>query len=219
VRRLARGRCQLPGPAKLRTFVADGTNTAFPAWVAIIMKGHRHFVSVALVAALLSFSNSCSAETGERPHVGDAAPAKTIRTHRLRVPADFFSQEAVRFETAHVEMSGTISADGHSLQLYGAVLIRRNRICTSTAGARWACGQRAFMALRSLIDGKSIICSFNHVTEPPKAICRVGNSDVTHFLLSDGWAELADGVNDETYVEAVEAAQSRKAGIWGDGPP
>ena len=115
-------------------------------------------------------------------------------------------------------MSGSICADGHNLVLYGAVLVRRNRICTSAEGARWACGQRAFMALRKLLDGQSITCSFRHITVPPKAVCWVEDNDVTHFLLSQGWAELADGVTDEIYVEALTSAQSRKVGIWGDGP-
>jgi endonuclease YncB( thermonuclease family) len=42
---------------------------------------------------------------------------------------------------------------------------------------------------------------------------------VVEFLLSQGWAELAEGVMDETYIEAAESAQSKKAGIWGEGPP
>ena len=82
-------------------------------------------------------------------------------------------------------------------------------------------------ALRSLLDGKSIACSFKHVTVPPKAVCLVADSDVTQFLdsdvtqflLSQGWAELADGVTEATYVEAVASAQSKKSGIWGEGPP
>ena len=80
-------------------------------------------------------------------------------------------------------------------------------------------GQRAFMALRSLLDGKSIACSFKHVTVPPKAVCLVGDRDVTQFLLSQGWAELAEGVTEVTYVEAVASGESKKSGIWGDGPP
>jgi endonuclease YncB( thermonuclease family) len=34
-----------------------------------------------------------------------------------------------------------------------------------------------------------------------------------------GWAELAEGVTDESYVDAAASARRRKAGIWGDGPP
>jgi endonuclease YncB( thermonuclease family) len=75
------------------------------------------------------------------------------------------------------------------------------------------------MALRALLDGKSITYSFKHISVPPKAICSVENSDVVQFLLSEGWAELAEGTRDKAYVEASEFAQSRGAGIWGDGPP
>ena len=107
-------------------------------------------------------------------------------THRPRIADDFFKQDAVRFERAHIDMSGSILADGHNLNLYGVVLVRRDKICTTAEGGRWACGQRAFIALRSLLEGRSITCRFKHVTVPPKAVCWVGDSDVTHFLLSQG---------------------------------
>jgi endonuclease YncB( thermonuclease family) len=142
-----------------------------------------------------------------------------VRTHRLRVPADFFKQEAVRFESVHVDTSGSVRADGHDLDLYGAVLVRRSRICTSAEGSRWACGQQAFVALRNLLDGRSITCSFKHATVPPKAICLIGETDIANILLTQGWAEIADGVTDAVYVEAATSAQNNKAGIWGDGPP
>jgi endonuclease YncB( thermonuclease family) len=115
--------------------------------------------------------------------------------------------------------SGTIRADGHSLDLYGAVLIRRDRICASPEGARWTCGQRAFMAMRALVEGQPISCSFRQAAGAPKAVCWVGDDDVTKYLLSQGWAELAEGVTEESYVEALASARRSKAGIWGDGPP
>jgi endonuclease YncB( thermonuclease family) len=135
------------------------------------------------------------------------------------VPADFFKQEAVRFESARVDLDGTVRADGHNLDLYGAVLIRRTRICASAEGARWACGQHAFIALRKFLDGIPITCTFKHVAVPPKAVCLIGDNDVSQLLISQGWAELADAVTDETYVEAAALAKRSKVGIWGDGPP
>ena len=54
---------------------------------------------------------------------------------------------------------------------------------------------------------------------PARAVCLVGDRDVTQFLLSQGWAELAEGVTEATYVEAVASAQSKKSGIWVDGSP
>ena len=183
--------------------------------------GYRSAIaSIVLAAALCAGpAGPFASQGGERPPVPDVTRPKIIRTHRLRIPTDFFKQDAVRFERARIETSGSIFADGHNLSLYGAVPIRRDRNCTSAEGARWACGQRAFMALRSLLHGKSIACSFKHVTAPPKAVCLIGDSDVAQFLLSQGWAELADGVTEATYVEAVAFAQSKKSGIWGDGSP
>ena len=106
----------------------------------------------------------------------------------------------------------------HAEYLYGIQLVRRNRIC-APEGVRWACGQRAFIAMRGLLEGQSISCSFIAAAGSPKAVCRVGDTDVTQWLLSQGWAELAEGVTDETYAEAAASARRRKVGIWGDGPP
>jgi hypothetical protein len=177
------------------------------------------FASIALVAVLgAGWAVPCAAQA-ERPLIREITPPGVTRTQRLRIPNEFFKQDAVRFKRAHIDMSGSVRADGHNLDLYGAVLLRRNRICTSAEGARWTCGQHAFVALRNLLDGQSVTCRFKHITVPPKAVCWVGDSDVAYSLLSQGWAVLADGVTDETYVEALAFAQGKKAGIWGDGPP
>jgi endonuclease YncB( thermonuclease family) len=159
------------------------------------------------------------AQEEDRPTVRDVSPRKIIRTQRLRVPADLFKQDAVSFKRARVDASGTIRADGHNLDLYGAVLIRRDRICASPVGARWTCRQRAFMATRALMEGQPLSCSFRQAAGAPKAVCWIGDNDVTESLLSQGWAELAEGVTEESYVEAETSARRGKAGIWGDGPP
>jgi endonuclease YncB( thermonuclease family) len=161
----------------------------------------------------------CLAEMNGRPPARNATPPNGVRTKRLQLPSDFVQQGAVRFERAQIDANSVIRADGHNLELYGAVLVRRTRICSTAEGARWACGQHAFIVQRRLLEEQPVTCSFKHVTVPPKAVCLVRDSDIAQFLLSEGWAELADGVTDEAYVEAQETAQNRKAGIWADGPP
>jgi endonuclease YncB( thermonuclease family) len=173
---------------------------------------------IVLASALCAWPGMGCAQDQDRAPARDVARSKAIRTYRPRTPADFFKQEAVRFERARIDMNGSIVADGHNLSLYGVVLLRRDKICTAGEGARWACGQRAFLALRSLLEGGPITCRFTHVTMPPKAVCSVGDIDITLFLLSRGWAELADDVTETTYVEALASAQNEKVGIWGDGP-
>jgi len=184
------------------------------AWA--IAKGN--LAALALVGALGSAPAAPAAAQEQGGRAADAPSRKVIRTKRLRVPADLFERDAVFFKRARVEAGGTIRADGHTLDLYGLELVRRNRIC-APEGVRWACGQRAFIAVRGLLEGQSISCSFIAAAGSPKAVCWVGDTDVTQWLLSQGWAELAEGVTDESYVEAAASARRRKIGIWGDGPP
>ena len=101
---------------------------------------NRHTLLLAAVTLAASLCVGATApgvaqEEG-RPAARDVPPRKVIRTQRLRVPADRFKQDAVSFKRARVDASGTIRADGHNLDLYGAVLIRRDRICASPEGAR-----------------------------------------------------------------------------------
>src|SRR5262249_16273042 len=110
--------------------------------------GYRmSLASITLAAALGAWSIPCASQDGDRPSVRNVSPPKVIRTHRSLIADDFFKQDAVRFERTRIDMSGSILADGHNLNLYGAVLVRRDKICTTAEGARWACGQRAFIAL------------------------------------------------------------------------
>jgi endonuclease YncB( thermonuclease family) len=69
-----------------------------------------------------------------------------------------------------------------------------------------------------LIGGKINHLQVQACHGPAKGCLLGRNSDVTHVLLSQGWAELADEVTEASYVEALASAQSKKAGIWGDGP-
>jgi endonuclease YncB( thermonuclease family) len=175
--------------------------------------------TILLAAALCTRPEMGAAQEQEQAPARDVTRSKAIRTHRPRIPADFFKEESVRFERARIDKNGSIAADGHNLSLYGVGLLRRDKICTAEEGARWACGQRAFMALRNLVEGKSITCRFMHATMPARAICWAGDMDIASFLLSQGWAELADNVTEATYIEAVASAQNKKAGIWGNGSP
>jgi endonuclease YncB( thermonuclease family) len=181
-------------------------------------KAKGGLAALALVTALGAAPAAPAAGQEQGRPAADVPSRKVIRTKRLRVPADLFERDAVFFKRARVEAGGRIRADGHNLDLYGMELIPRNRIC-APEGGRWACGQRAFMAMRGLLEGQSISCSFIAAAGSPKAVCWVGDHDVTQWLLSQGWAELAEGVTDESYVEAAASARRRKAGIWGDSPP
>jgi len=147
-----------------------------------------------------------------------AKPSEDLNQKR-ESPILFSEPNEVHFQKAYVHQDGSILADGQNLDLYGVMLIRRDRICTSVEGARWTCGQRAYMALRVLLAGRPITCSFRQVSIAPKAVCSMDGQDIAQFLLREGWAELPVDVTDQAYVEASELAQRRCLGIWGGEPP
>lgn len=143
-----------------------------------------------------------------------------IRVYRMREPGNLFTQRGeVTFRKASVDINGTIRADGHDLSLYGATAIQRNRICNSPDGARWACGQRAFIALRTLLSNRPITCNFKPDLVPQKAVCFLNDEEIALVILRQGWAELGDGITGETYIQAFEYARSTKVGVWADNPP
>jgi hypothetical protein len=160
---------------------------------------------------------------GVKPLEPETTPGAAEPSHQLNQdresPVRLSQEGEVRFQKAYVHQNGSILADGQNLDLYGAMLIRRDRICTSAEGARWTCGQRAYMALRALLAGRPITCSFKQLSIPPKAVCSMDGQDIAQFLLREGWAELPINVTEQAYVEASELAHRKGLGIWGDGPP
>jgi hypothetical protein len=73
----------------------------------------------------------------DQPRARELSRSGPVLVFRKRESPVLFSQEGeVRFQNAYVDQNGSIRADGHNLDLYGAVLIRRDRICTSAEGAR-----------------------------------------------------------------------------------
>src|SRR5262249_33695744 len=131
---------------------------------------------------------------------------------------DFFKQEAVHFERARIDMSGSIMADGHNLNLYGAVLVRRDKICTTAEGARWACGQRAFIAVRSLLEGRSITCRFKHVTFPPKGGWRGGGRRRPTLAPQQGLGRVWGGGDRGELRRSPRFCQEKEGGYLGRRP-
>jgi endonuclease YncB( thermonuclease family) len=96
----------------------------------------------------------------------------------------------------------------------------QDMICRGPAGVRWACGLRARIALNSFVRdrNRSIECE---VKEEDDAVlprlCRAGEIEINHWLLSNGWAKLETDVSDPALIAAEQAARENFLGIWGNG--
>jgi hypothetical protein len=130
----------------------------------------------------------------------ETTPRAAEPSHRKRESPVLFPKKAKFVSKKPMLTNGSIRADGHNLDLYGAMLIRRDRICASAVEARWTCAASSRSA--------------SHRRPFARWRARILRS----FCLREGWAELPIDVTDQAYVEASELAHSRGLGIWGDGP-
>jgi endonuclease YncB( thermonuclease family) len=178
---------------------------------------HLLFALICGLAATLDFSR---AQDGEKKSpIRDVTPPGMIRAYRSNDAPDLIPKAARRFENVRVDKDGTLQADGAALKLYGISLPPFKKICKTETGARWTCGYRAFMALRNFVESRTIACDIKNPSDVTTAVCWVESTDITRWLLQQGWAELADGITDKAYVEALSLARVKKIGLWSVQPP
>jgi endonuclease YncB( thermonuclease family) len=160
---------------------------------------------------------SSESDRERTPLIRDVTPPGVVRVFRSGEPPGTIPREVHWFENVRVDQNANLKAGSTSFKFYGLVLPLRQKICTSATGARWACGNRALIALRNLVDTRTVACAFKD--EGKSAVCWVERTDITLWMLQEGWAELAAGISDKAYIAATKLAQVRKVGLWADGPP
>lgn len=171
-------------------------------------------------AALGSARESRAQETSGKPAIRDVTPPGMIRVFRSEEATPVTVPDSTpRFPEIHVLPTGALRSGAATIRLYGVTFPERRKLCTSAAGNRWACGTLAFVALRNLVEPQTLACEGVGASDSITiAVCRIGQANVSVWLLQMGWAELLAGVTDKQYVDAAATGKARGAGIWGDGP-
>jgi endonuclease YncB( thermonuclease family) len=186
----------------------------------------RPFLSALVPCLILSVSvisgarEALGEETGEKPAIRDVTPPGMIKVFRSQEAAPVpLHDTAPRFPAVHVLPNGLLRSGATTIQLYGIALPDRRKLCSTASGTRWACGTLAFIALRNLVEKQTLACESNGMSDQNNiAVCRIGQTNVSAWLLQEGWAELSVGVSDKNYVDAAASGRAKSAGIWGDGP-
>jgi len=159
-------------------------------------------------------------EPKQSPAIRDVTPPGIIRVYRSLDPNAVPESNLPKFSDVQVLPNGTLRSDTKIIQLYGVTLPERKKLCASSLGYRWTCGVTAYIALRNLVQSRSIAC--NVLTESEETVlgqCKVEQTDISAWLLQEGWAELAPGVSEKLYADAAASAKTRAVGLWGSGPP
>jgi endonuclease YncB( thermonuclease family) len=126
--------------------------------------------------------------------------------------------EHQRFFRVIVADGGRLQVGDATVRLYGISAPERGRSCRYPSGESWPCGARAAAALSSLIRSRAVECDV--VSQPggePVGRCRIGNVDLSHWMLRYGWAEAGAGA-ESSYADALRRAQDQNIGLWAGRP-
>jgi endonuclease YncB( thermonuclease family) len=185
--------------------------------VCVMLKG----IVVVVSFIISAYSQAVPAqESTKSPAVRDVTPPGMIRAYRTIEPTVIPESNLPKFSNVQVLQDGTLRSGTKTIQLYGVTLPERKKLCTSSRGFRWTCGVTAYVALRNLVQSQSIAC--NILSESEKHVlaqCKVDQTDISVWLLQEGWAELAPGVNEKLYANATALAKTNAVGLWSNGPP
>lgn len=158
------------------------------------------------------------------------ASANSAKAFPQNAPTDIAANEVPQWGTLRpafraykvtIENDSSIKLDGKTARLYAFNVLPRSRICSYSNGERWACGQRAYIALLNVIGSAGTIdCQQKNVGTPADVdtartfICRLAATDIAALLLGEGWGVLDSSVTEAQYIDAAAAARRFKTGMW-----
>lgn len=120
-----------------------------------------------------------------------------------------------RFYRVVVRDGGSLKAGGTTIALEGIKVEGLTGTCKDKNGQDWPCGRYARAALMRLIRSRAVICQVptSGADKGVTARCTVGGTDISRWMVRQGWAVPASK-SDATLVKAANTARERKLGIW-----
>jgi endonuclease YncB( thermonuclease family) len=109
--------------------------------------------------------------------------------------------------------SGTLEAGDVVIKLNGIVASTADAQCQDEKGKRWPCGAAAKTALRQLIRARAVVCDRPGEQKSFTARCAVSGTDLSTWLVRQGWAKPND-LPEPALADAAEAAKSERIGVW-----
>jgi endonuclease YncB( thermonuclease family) len=165
------------------------------------------------------------AARAQEPTVRDVTPPGVSRVFRntLAIPdpePPSLPQETQPpriLESIRPQTDGSLRAGALVFHLVGVQVPPTQKLCTTSTGARWTCGIRAYVMITNLLRAEGTEC---FVVDEARALarCTAEGVDVSLRLLELGLVELAPGVDDRRYVAAAQAAQRQGRGLWSRSP-
>jgi endonuclease YncB( thermonuclease family) len=116
---------------------------------------------------------------------------------------------------ASVREDSTLEVSGYRIHLYGIYIPPTGQTC-HTFIRPVPCGPRASLALEFKLSGEFVQClpRATNADGSITASCKVGNEDLSEWMLQRGWAVARPDAPFE-YSALERIAQARGFGVWG----
>ncbi|WP_108662379.1 hypothetical protein [Acuticoccus kandeliae] len=134
--------------------------------------------------------------------------------------------EPTLYRLVVIESAGTINARSHMMRLAYVDAPGAEEICTTSAGREWPCGRRARTALRRLVRRRAVECldlekapvnadgtPAARGSTPRLATCTVADTDLSRWLLEQGWATPATNAP-EAFANLAADAKAAGRGLY-----
>jgi endonuclease YncB( thermonuclease family) len=137
------------------------------------------------------------------------APSGAAATRGSTVSDDFPAGTPAIYTRLEVTGAGAFRAVGRAFRFADVEALGAEDTCRDQRGATWPCGQRARAALAALVRQRSVHCVETGTDGATTVVrCRVGRTDLSAWLIEQGWARPPQGSN----RFAGLAAEARRAG-------
>jgi hypothetical protein len=147
------------------------------------------------------------APSGSGPLIREPIPPAPAQPPRWR-----------RFFLPKTTDAATFHTDNRIIRIADVVALASDTHCRQTNGRAWPCGRTALYSLRMFLRGRAVECLFPRSDPATEIIapCRVGETDLGLWLLSQGWVGAGEFASEE-YKEASSAARCARRGLWRGG--
>jgi endonuclease YncB( thermonuclease family) len=114
-----------------------------------------------------------------------------------------------------VRDGGTLQSGNIVIKLAGIAARDDEATCKGTNGKAWPCGTAAKGALARLIHARAVTCEVpkQSAAKDLVARCSVAETDLSTWMVQQGWAEPKDA-NEPALVRAAAATKQGKLGLW-----
>ena len=120
-----------------------------------------------------------------------------------------------RYYRVTVRDGGELQSGGVVIRLAGIAARDADATCKDEKGKSWRCGAAAKAALTRLIRSRAVTCELPKGGEHNIFIarCSVAGTDLSTWLVRQGWAKPKDP-KEPALAKAAEEAEAERIGLW-----